>query len=172
MGPVAVRTRVARGVRPRAERHPLFQRPGLAYLRLPPGSPPLSVGPRRRPPTLGELRDSRRPAPQLPACPTSAARAGSVSAASRYGSGNSRRRSERGRGEPSGAERSPGPEGAARQQRGSSGLTRERCGGGEVTTCFWSPVFTVGTCNDRQNLGKIQENTAGNRGIHRDGVGS
>lgn len=79
---------------------------------------------------------------------------------------------ERGGGEPSGAERSQGPEGAARRQRSSSGLTRERGGGGEATACFGSPVLTVGTCKDRQNLGKSPESTAGNRGIHRDAVGS
>lgn len=175
MAPVAVGTRVARGAWPGAKRHPPFQRPGLAYLRRLPGSPPLPVGPRRPPPTLGELRGSRKPAPQLPARPTSAARAGASPQLAACGSGNSRRRSESGRGEPSRAERSPRPEGAVRRRRGScrsSSRTRERCGGGEVTTCFWSPVWTVGTCQDRQNLGKFQENAAGNRGIHRDAVGS
>lgn len=102
-----------RGLEPRG--HPPFQRPGLAYLRRPPGSPPLPVGPRRRPPTLGELRGSRRPAPRLPACPTSAARAGSVSAASRLrlrkqpkAKRARQRRAERSRAEP-GAGRSGSP---------------------------------------------------------------
>lgn len=62
---------------------PNRQRPDNAYLRRPPGSPPLRSCPRRRPPTLGGLRGSRSPAPQPPASPTSAARARSVSATSR-----------------------------------------------------------------------------------------
>lgn len=63
------------------ETHP--PAPGLAYLRRPPGSPPLPGRPRGRAPALGGLRGSRRPAPQPPAGPTSAASARSASAARR-----------------------------------------------------------------------------------------
>lgn len=81
------------------------------------------------------------------------------------------------RAEPSGArgrkERRGGDRLAARALACGS-WRREHAGAGsrEITACFLSPVFTLSTCKDRQNLGKIQDNTAGNRGIHRDVIGS
>lgn len=125
----------------------LSSAPAFAYLKRPPGSPPLPVGPRRRPPTRDQPRGSRKPAPQPPACPTSAASPPARGASPQLaagGSGNSRRRSERGSREPSGAEPSPGPEGTARLRRGaaralaSGSWRRGRAGGdgGGITTCF------------------------------------
>lgn len=97
--------------------------PGLAYLRRPPGSPPLPSCPRGRAPALGGLRGSRRPAPQPPVGPTSAARARSASAARRREL-RKQPKAELRREEPSGAR---GPEGAASRPprpRGSSGQRR------------------------------------------------
>lgn len=108
---------------------------GLAYLRQPPGSPPLPGRPRGRAPALGGLRGSKRPAPQQPAGPTSAARARSASAARRREL-RKQPKAELRREEPSGAR---GPEGAASRAsrpRGSSGqrrlATRARGEGGGV----------------------------------------
>lgn len=91
--------------------------PGLAYLRQPPDSPPLPGRPRGRAPALGGLRGSRRPAPQPPAGPTSAASARSASAARRQEL-RKQPKAELRREEPSGAR---GPEGQRAGPRALAG---------------------------------------------------
>lgn len=128
------------------------RRPGLAYLKRPPGSPPLPGRPRRRPPSVGGLRGSSSPAPQPRADPTSAAVPTAPPPPVASGSGNSRTRSASGREAPGRAERSPwAGRNSAPPPDGSQGLWpagAEDMDGRRITARFWSQVFKV---RDRKN---------------------